>query len=185
MQRAVRNLRTFHLWPGVHIENKCYFCCYKYDSITVSQSNNVSTGIQRSDLFFGNMRLSKDSWLRSKTITQMQIYLYQWFFYCTFYEKKLQNSSRYMHEEFNKENKNWWGTASWRKEAFRSLILGIRDLEIQESRLGCPLETFCCVLHFSNQILYTIQTIQFIHQQKRGHVISHHYYIKVKCLSLS
>lgn len=33
-----------------------------------------------------------------------------------------------------------------------------REPGIQESRLGCPLETFCCVLHFSNQILDTIQT---------------------------
>lgn len=32
------------------------------------------------------------------------------------------------------------------------------NLLIQESRLGCPLETFSCVLHFSNQILDTIQT---------------------------
>lgn len=45
MQRAVRNLRMFHLWPRVHIENKCYFCCYKYDSITVSQSNTIISHI--------------------------------------------------------------------------------------------------------------------------------------------
>lgn len=96
--------------------------------------------------------INKDSWLSSKTITQMQLYLYQSDFLLYILWKATEYSS--MQEEFNKE-KIWWHCVL--KERRVSLINPwhpkSRDPRIQESRLGCPLETFCCVLHFSNQIL--------------------------------
>lgn len=70
----------------------------------------------------------------------------------------------------------WWGTAPWLVNPWH---LKSRDPGIQESRLGCPLKTFCCVLHFSNQILNKVQTIQFIHQQIRGHINANLYFTKL------
>ncbi len=190
MQRAVRNLRTFYLWPGVHIENTCYFCYYKYDSITVSQSNNISNGIQRSDtkcrfFFRKHAFINKDSWLRSKTITQMQIYLYQSDFFIVHFMKR---SYRTLVDKCKKNSTKKIKLMGHcvLKERSVSLInpwlQKSRDPRIQESRLRCPLETFCGVPHFSNQILHNSNNPVYPPTKT---LLYPTITIKVKCLSLS